>query len=162
MLLSIISSLGTLTFNISQLKPHKSMLFYTGTCGNVLYLSRAHVTKVWFDPLLNMHPLFGTLTLQSTYRSYIESTQKRAARFCLNNFSKYCSVSSLQSSLGLPSLWSTRKKAKLVIPYKLINSNLCIPADNLSPNYPSLRSGYYQLVSFFPSTIKLWNSLLPL
>ena len=43
----------------------------------------------------------------------LESIQKRAARFCFNNFSKYCSVSSLQSSLGLPSLWSIRKKGKL-------------------------------------------------
>ena len=100
----------------------------------------------------------------------LESIQKRAARFCFNNFSKYCSVSSLQSALSLPSLQSRRKKAKLVILYKLINGILCIPTDNLSPIYPVLRSGYYKQLStridsykfsFFPSTIKLWNSLPP-
>ena len=134
MLSSIINSLGILTFNISQLKPHKSMLFYTGTCSNVLHLSRAHVTKVWFNLLLNIHPLFAwdphtAINIQKLARIYT----KKAARFCFNNFSKYCSVSSLQTSLGLPSLWSRIKKAKLEILYKLISGNLYIPTDNLSP-----------------------------
>ena len=98
----------------------------------------------------------------------LESIQKRAARFCFNNFSKYCSVSSLHQHLVSPHYSLEERKAKLVILYKLINGILCIPTDNLFPIYPVLRSGYYKQLStrndsykfsFFPSTIKLWNSL---
>ena len=54
--------------------------------------------------------------------------------------------------------------------YKIINGNLSIPTNDLIPNHRPSREGYYkQLVtmndsykfSFFPSTIRLWNTLPP-
>ena len=72
----------------------------------------------------------------------VESIQRRAARFCFNNFSRHCSVTSLLTSLGLPSYFI--------------------------PIHPNLKRGYYGQLStridsykfsFFPSSIKLWNFL---
>ena len=53
---------------------------------------------------------------------------------------------------------------------KIINGNLHIPSNSLIPNHRDSRSGYFTQLqtrtdsykfSFFPSTIKLWNSLPP-
>ena len=44
--------------------------------------------------------------------------------------------------LDLPSLESRRKLAKLIIMYKLINSNLHIPSNSLIPNHRDSRDGY--------------------
>ena len=52
--------------------------------------------------------------------------------------------------------------------YKIINGHLVVPTVDLSPNLPSLRSGYYHQpitlidadkFSFFLSVVKLWNQL---
>ena len=98
----------------------------------------------------------------------LESVQRRAARFCLNDFSHYTSVTSMLSTLNLPSLQSRRKTAKLITLYKIINGNLHIPSNSLIPNLRDSRKGYFTQLqsrtdsykfSFFPTAIKLWNSL---
>ena len=100
----------------------------------------------------------------------LESVQRHAARFCLNDFSCYTSVTSMLSTLNLPSLQSRRKTAKLIILYKIINGDLHIPSNLLIPNPRDSRKGYFTQLqsqtdsykfSFFPTAIKLWNSLLP-
>ena len=56
--------------------------------------------------------------------------------------------------------------------YKIINGNLHIPSNSLTPNHRDSRSGYFTQLqtrtdsykfSFFPSTIlsSVWNSLPP-
>ena len=59
----------------------------------------------------------------------LESVQRRAARFCLNDHSRYSSVTNILLSLNLPSLHSRRKSTKLMTMYKIyiINGNLHIP-----------------------------------
>ena len=100
----------------------------------------------------------------------LESIQKRAARFCYNNFSRFSSVTRMMSSLNLPTLEERRNNSKMTTMYKIINGNLSIPINDLIPNHRPSREGYYkQLVtmidsykfSFFPSTIRLWNTLPP-
>ena len=98
----------------------------------------------------------------------IEAVQRRAARFCLNNFSTLSSVTSMMSTLNLPPLQQRRERAKLIMMYKIINDLVDIPKDYFTPSDSRLRKGYYnQLMtytdsykfSFFPSVIKLWNPL---
>ena len=54
--------------------------------------------------------------------------------------------------------------------YKIINGNLSIPTNDFIPNHHPSREGYYKQLdtmidsykfSFFPSTIRLWNTLPP-
>ena len=74
----------------------------------------------------------------------LKSVQRRAARFCLNDsFSCYTSVTSMLSTLNLPSLQSRRKTAKLIILYKIINGDLHIPSNSLIPNPRDSRKGYF-------------------
>ena len=89
----------------------------------------------------------------------LESVQRRAARFCLNDHSRYSSVTSMLLSLNLPSLQSRRKSAKLITMYKIINGNLHIPSNLLIPNHRDSRSGSFTQLqtrtdsykfSFFP------------
>ena len=60
----------------------------------------------------------------------LESVQRRAARFCLGDYSHYSSVTCMLQLLDLPSLQSRRKLAKLTTMYKIIYIFLPIP---LSP-----------------------------
>ena len=103
----------------------------------------------------------------------IEAVQRRAARFCLNEFSRHCSVTSMLSTLNLPPLQQRRERAKLIMMYKIINDliDTCIPKDYFTPNDSRLRKGYYRQLmtnidsykfSFSPSVIKLWNPLPPI
>ena len=73
----------------------------------------------------------------------LESVQRRAARFCLNDHSRYSSVINMLLSLNLPSLQSRRKLTKLMTMYKIINGNLHIPSNSLIPNHRDSRSGYF-------------------
>ena len=93
----------------------------------------------------------------------IEAVQRKAARFCLNEFS---SVTSMLSTLNLPPLQQRREKAKFIMIYKIINDLNDIPKDYFTPNDPRLRKVYYRqlmtnidLYKLFPSVIKLWNPL---
>ena len=73
----------------------------------------------------------------------LESVRRRAARFCLGDYSRYSSVTSMLLLLDLPSLQSRRKLAKLITMYKIINGNLHIPSNSLIPNHCDSRNGYF-------------------
>ena len=97
----------------------------------------------------------------------LEFIQRRAARFCCNDFSRYSSVTRMMS-LNLPTLEQRRNNAKLTIMYKALNGSLCLPTDDFVPNHCPSREGYFiQLqtmidsykFSFYSSVIRLWNSL---
>ena len=101
----------------------------------------------------------------------LECIQRRAARFCCNDFSSLSSVTRMMSSLNLPTLEQRRNNAKLIIMYKALNSSLCVPTDDFVPNHHPSRVGYFNQLqtmidsykfSFYPSVIRLWNSLPPL
>ena len=74
------------------------------------------------------------------------------------------------SSLNLPTLEQRRNNAKLIIMYKALNGSLCVPTDDFVPNHCPSREGYFNQLqtmidsykfSFYPSVIRLWNSLPP-
>ena len=101
----------------------------------------------------------------------LELIQRRAARFCCNDFSRYSSVTRMMSSLNLSTLEQRRNNAKLIIMYKALNGSLCVPTDDFVPNHRPSREGYFNQLqpmidshkfSFYPSVIRLWNSLPPL
>ena len=64
----------------------------------------------------------------------IEAVQRRAARFFLNEFSSYSSVTNMLSTLNLPPLQQRRERAKLIMMYKIINDLIDIPKEYFTPN----------------------------
>ena len=103
----------------------------------------------------------------------IEAVQRRAARFCMNCYSRYESVTSMLEKLKWPTLTDRRDDLKLVMLYKIINGYVhvqqTLPLTYSSFNsvtrrhhkkilQPPTRTDIYKY-SFFPSAIRLWNNL---
>jgi len=65
----------------------------------------------------------------------LEAIQRRAARFCYNDFSTYSSVTRMISNLNMPTLELRRNKSKLITMYKIINDSL--GQHNKIPCFPS-------------------------
>ena len=144
---------GFLYRNLSQCPPHVKTTCFKLMVRPIL----EYATSVW--------DLQTNINIQA-----LESVQRHAARFCLGDYSRYSSVTSMLLLLGLPSLQSRRLLAKLTIMYKIINGHLHIPSNSLILNYHDSRDGCFTQLQcrtvsykflFFPSTIKLWNSLPP-
>ena len=104
----------------------------------------------------------------------IEMVQRRAARFCHNDYKtieKGC-VSEMIRKLNLEPLHIRRPNKRLTIFHKAVNRNLALPIGHLQPVLRRTRhliSKAYNIIhtskdcykySFFPRTIKYWN-LLP-
>ena len=60
--------------------------------------------------------------------------QRRAARFILNDYSWYTSVSQLLLDVNLPSLQSRRSNSKAIMLYRIIHNLVGLPAEFLIPN----------------------------
>ena len=141
------------------------------TFTNALFLLRAIVItyKMMVRPIVEYaSSVWAPHT--HTNINQLESIQRRAARFCYNDFSGFSSVTRMMSSLNLPTLEERRNKSKITTMYKIINGNLSIPTNDLIPNHRPSREGYYKQLdtiidsykfSFFPSTIRLWNTPPP-
>ena len=95
----------------------------------------------------------------------IEMIQRRAARYTLNQYSYHSSVSAMLQHLCWPTLQQRRDLASVTMLYKLQHQLVSIsnlhylvpPRDHkfIQPFSPT----NYHLYSFFPRTIRLWNSL---
>ena len=106
-----------------------------------------------------------------TNSAKVEAVQRRAARFCFNDYRRTSSVSSLMQDLRWEQLQTRRQQNKTVMMYRIVNNLVEIPADQyLTPTGVSTRGHqqrflpYYCSVnaypgSFFPSAIRLWNAL---
>ena len=103
----------------------------------------------------------------------IEMVQRRAARFCHNDYKtmeKGC-MSEMIGKLNLEPLNIRRTNRRLAIFHKAINGHLALPIGHLQPVLRCTRhlnSKAYNTIhtskdcykySFFPRTIKDWNSL---
>jgi len=103
----------------------------------------------------------------------IERNKRQAARFVMNDFSTYASVTQMLTDLNWPTLAKCRKEQKAVMIFKIVNGLVDTPANAyLSPVsmlcdirghskrfvQPPARIDSY-MYSFFPSAIKIWNSL---
>ena len=100
----------------------------------------------------------------------VESVQRSAARLCYKDYCSFSSITTMLQNLNLPTLKSRSNRAKLQMMYKISNNLVSVPNDCLTSIPPYLRLGYFNQLStrvdsfkfsFFPSTIRLWNSIPP-
>ena len=97
----------------------------------------------------------------------LELIYKRAARFITNNHTKeHGNTKKNMMSLGWSPLSERRAKIKLHMLYKILNDEIHVPSDDLIPNKRKQLNFYIpnskvdcHLHSFYPSTIRMWNSL---
>ena len=102
----------------------------------------------------------------------IEKVQRRAARYVSNCYHRTSSVTTLLQTLGWRTLATRRQEARLILFYKIVHGFVNIsPPDYLLPFTRPSRlhhmhafqiphsSSDYHLYSFFPWTIRTWNSL---
>ena len=108
---------------------------------------------------------------QKNHIDGIEAVQRRTARRITRDFSRN-SASDLVASLNLPPLQLRRQTDKVILMYKIMNGLLdCTPRPGtlqfpnrptrgqpLKLRIPQSRTDAH-LYSFFPSAIRLWNSL---
>ena len=104
--------------------------------------------------------------------SQLEAVQRRAARFVMNCYDCFHSVSNMIQNLNWPTLAKRRDQFKSIMMYKIIHNIVHIQPElpftysqstntrghHLKIQQPATRIDSY-LYSFFPSAIKLWNSL---
>ena len=102
----------------------------------------------------------------------LEMVQRRAARWCCNDFSPYSSVSDMVEKLGWQSLQQRRATSRVIMFYKIVYQLVAVemPPYYSHPTRTSARhhslyfsqisttKDYYKF-SFFPRTIVLWNTL---
>ena len=136
---------GLLYRNLRQCPPHIKTVCYKSMVRPIL----EYASSVW-DPHTNAN-------IQK-----LESVQRRAARFCLGDYSRYSSVRSMLLSLDLPSLQFRRKLAKLTTMYKFINGTLHIPFNHLTPNHHNSRDGYFMQLQCRTDSYKFLFSPPPL
>ena len=103
----------------------------------------------------------------------LEFVQRRSARRIFGDFSPTSSVTEMLKKLELPTLKQRRKVDKVAMVYKIKHKLIDIPADSYlpAPSRPNpKRPNNFQIPnskksvhinSFFPSGIRLWNSLPP-
>ncbi len=104
----------------------------------------------------------------------LEQTQRRAARFCLNNYKRTSSVSAMLNQLAWLPLADRRKQARLTMLYKIQHEEVAIDIINyLAPKnhiaatrtensqafHIPRSSRDYHRTSFFPRTARDWNRL---
>ena len=101
----------------------------------------------------------------------LEAVHRRAARFVMNCYDRYQSVTDMLRSLEWPILAQHRDHSKIMM-YKICHNIVHIQPDipltysnavntrghHLKMQQPATRIDAY-LHSFFPSAVKLWNSL---
>ena len=105
----------------------------------------------------------------------IEMVQRRAARFVFGDYRTTSSVTSMLKSLQCDTLQQRRQLIKVTMLFRIITGLVAIPSQpylvprgastttrghNLRYLVPYSRVQFHQQsLSFFPSTIRLWNNL---
>jgi len=105
----------------------------------------------------------------------IKAVQRRAARFALNRYGRYQSITGMLDELNWPTLQARRSQLKLMMLFKItrglvhVQNNLPLTYSNTDNIFRGHSFKFTQLetrvdcykFSFFPSTISLWNTLPP-
>ena len=101
----------------------------------------------------------------------VEAVQRRAARFVTGDYRRTSSATSMLKHLEWPELATRRQQAKVVMIYRIVHQLVAIPsAQYLHPAGVHTRGSPSRFLvpyasinsyknSFFPSSIRLWNSL---
>ena len=101
---------------------------------------------------------------QKSHSYKIERVQRAAARYVLNDYNFTSSVTQMIQTLNWQTLHHRRINSSLILLYKISNNLVAvdhhhlIPIKNLNFHVPFSRTLYHQN-SFFPRTIRNWNSL---
>ena len=103
---------------------------------------------------------------------YLESVQKRAARFVTGNYNyETGSMTGILGQLKWESLKKRRKDNRLILLYKSLKGKASVPTDDLIPKTRRCRNQHSMAFqtpiantdvykgSFFPQTIRDWNAL---
>jgi hypothetical protein len=102
----------------------------------------------------------------------LEQVQRRAARYVFGDYRRTSSVTTMLNQLHWESLQQRRHNAKVITMYRIIHQLIAIPVEpylvrtnicllrghSMEFQVPHSRILVHQ-ASFFPSTIRLWNSL---
>ena len=124
-----------------------------------------------------VHPILEFASIiwspyQLTLINKIELVQHRSARFILNNYERYSSVTNMLSQLDLPTLAMRRTCNHIIMMFKILKNAVHIPVEPPIFTFSTLgtRGHSHKLnqlhtrinsyaASFFPDAIKLWNNL---
>ena len=130
-----------------------------------------HLSYITFvHPILDYACTIWSPYYQTCIHS-IEMVQCRAARFVMNKYSNYDSVSQIFDTLGLNTLDDRHDKLRAVMVYKIIHNLVDIePCNYLTSSQLPTRGHHHRFqqlptyidsykYSFYPDTIKIWNSL---
>ncbi len=150
------------------------------TLKRVTYFVRSMAAKMEDSRIYYSHPQStvknGFKAIYFGWKRSLEKVQRKAARFCINQYGQTDSVTTMLSELGWPSLADRRKAARLSIFSRAFSGDPALP-DICSKIIPapldSLRNTHPYRVqsipcrkttahnSFLPRTIREWNSLPP-
>ena len=132
----------------------------------------AHCYKGLVRPLIEYaSPIWDPST--KTHQDELEMVQRRSARRTFGDFSSTSSVTEMLKKLELTTLRQRRKIDKVAMVYKIKNNLIDIPAELYlpTPTRPNKRHPNNIIIPrsnktthldfFFPSTIRLLNSLPP-
>ena len=100
----------------------------------------------------------------------LEKVQRSAARFVMNDYARYSSVTNMLNYLSWPTLVQRRNQTKLVLFFKIVHGIVDGSTLILTPLNTITRGHHCRyalpfsrtescLNSFLPSTIRLWNKL---
>jgi len=100
----------------------------------------------------------------------IKMAQRQSTRFVQNDFRRTSSVTRMLNNLQWPTSETRRHHVKVLMLYKILNNIITVPHDHLTRSALPTRGHDYRFIqlterkntyvnSFFPSTVRLWNTL---
>ena len=138
------------------------------TCTHSQEKTYVHTYKSFIRPILEYAaPVW--CPFQQTQIYQIERIQRNMARFVMNDYSRYSSVTSMLNHLSWPTLANRQAYLKLLLFYKiektLVETTISLtPLDSVTRGHscrytiPSIRTETFAH-SYLPSTTKMWNNL---
>ena len=98
-----------------------------------------------------------------------ERVQRQSARFIKADFSHFNSISNMLIDLNIPSLEHRRQVSSITLLYKIVHNLIDISPVDLIPDTRGHDQRFHHIYartnqysnSFFPRSIRLWNSLPP-
>ncbi len=144
-------TLGFLRRNLRSCPAKLKETAYTTMCRSTL----EYAATIW-DPYL------------ATEINQLERIQRKAARFVAKDFRRTTSVTQIMQHLKWEPLADRRKNHRLTLLYQIVNNKIAVPSD-IEFLKPGRNGRFIHLThkhqaykhSFFPQTIRDWNSLPP-
>ncbi len=141
-----------------------------------LWFCNKEIKTATYEMLVRPSLEYSSVVWDPYYRNDIqkvEMTQRRAARFCMNDYGRQSSVSDMLAELSWDTLEDRRKYSRLHMMYKILNGmvgidkdqyitltrdNRCRSSHSKKLQVLPARTNTYKY-SYFPRTIRDWNQL---